>query len=96
MPALDEMWAFVGVPFAACLLIEWVLGYLGTHVLRPEVIFIDIALAEFAAVGMSIAHYGFSEHAHHHGGEGWSAAEYLCAFGMVGLAAVSSPRCGSE
>ena len=41
----------LGVPFLACLLLSLVLGYLGLHVLKREVIFIDIAVAQIAALG---------------------------------------------
>ena len=57
MPTFEELWDFIGVPFGACVLIGVVLGYLGTHVIRREVIFVDIALAQFAAVGSTFAHF---------------------------------------
>ncbi|MBW1790712.1 MAG: metal ABC transporter permease [Deltaproteobacteria bacterium] len=57
-----------------------ILGYLGTHVLKREVIFIDIALAQIAAVGSIAAHMAFEAH-----GDSYTA--YLCSFGCVLLAA---------
>lgn len=44
------------LPFVACLLLSLVLGYLGLHVLKREVIFIDIAVAQLAALGALAAH----------------------------------------
>ena len=40
-----------GLPFLACLAMLAILGYIGLHVLKREIIFIDIALAQIAAVG---------------------------------------------
>jgi len=70
----------LGLPFLACVLMSSILGYLGTHVLKREVIFIDIALAQIAAVGSIAAHMIFKAH-------GDSPTAYLCSFGCVLLAA---------
>jgi len=70
----------LGLPFLACILMSSILGYLGTHVLKREVIFIDIALAQIAAVGSIAAHMIFKAH-------GDSLLAYLCSFGCVLLAA---------
>ncbi len=48
--------SILGLPFLACLLLSLVLGYLGLHVLKREVIFIDIAMAQIAALGALTAH----------------------------------------
>jgi len=55
-----------GLCFLACILLGMILGYLGTHVLRREIIFIDIALAQFAAVGATLAHFAVEYHEGHH------------------------------
>ena len=70
----------LGLPFLACILMSSILGYLGIHVLKREVIFIDIALAQIAAVGSIIAHLAFEVH-------GDSFVAYVCSFGCVSLAA---------
>lgn len=41
--------------FLACLLLTGFLAYLGLHVLAREVIFVDIALAQIAALGTAVA-----------------------------------------
>ena len=41
----------------ACLVLTSFLGYLGIHVLAREVIFVDIALAQIAALGTAVAAY---------------------------------------
>ena len=49
----------LGWPFLMCLIIGTMLGYFGIHVLKREVIFIDIAVAQVAAVGSIAAHLAF-------------------------------------
>ncbi len=46
---------FLFPSFIACLTILGILGYLGIHVLEREIIFIDIALAQIAATGSTLA-----------------------------------------
>ena len=70
----------LGLPFLACLTILAIMGYLGIHVLMREVIFIDIALAQIAAVGAVVAHVAFGAH-------GDSILAYACAFGCTLVAA---------
>ncbi len=50
------MVSMLGFPFLACILLSLVLGYLGLHVLKREVIFIDIAVAQIAALGALAGH----------------------------------------
>jgi len=71
----------LGLPFLVCILMSFILGYLGIHVLKREVIFIDIALAQVAAVGSIIAHLAFEVH-------GDSLVAYVCSFGCVLITAV--------
>jgi len=49
----------LGLPFLMCLIIGPILAYFGIHVLKREVIFIDIAVAQIAAVGSIAAHLAF-------------------------------------
>ncbi len=50
-----EMLAFMAAPFAACLILVGIHGYLGLHVLLRQVIFVDLALAQIAALGAVVA-----------------------------------------
>jgi zinc/manganese transport system permease protein len=77
---MSQILAVLGRPLLACLMMIAILGYLGIHVLKREVIFIDIALAQTAAVGAIGAHLAFGAH-------GDSPLSYACAFGAVLLAA---------
>ena len=46
-----EAIAFMLAPLAACLTLVGIHGYFGIHVLKREIIFIDIAMAQIAALG---------------------------------------------
>jgi zinc/manganese transport system permease protein len=70
----------LGVPFLVCLEMLVILGYLGIHVLKREVIFIDIALAQIASVGAIGAHVAFHAHGH-------TVLAYACSFGATLVAA---------
>lgn len=50
-----DVLAFLAAPFAACLVLVGILGYFGLHVLLREVIFVDLALAQIAALGTVVA-----------------------------------------
>lgn len=52
------MQEFLGVmlwPFLACLVLTGIHAYLGLHVIQREVIFVDLALAQIAALGAGLA-----------------------------------------
>ena len=70
----------LGLPFLACVIMGAILGYLGIGVLKREVIFVDIALAQIAAVGSIASHLAFGVH-------GDSLAGYACSLTCVLLAA---------
>jgi len=63
-------------PFLVCLSMIAILGYMGIHVLQREIIFIDIALAQIAAVGAIVAHVAFRTYED-------SLLGYTCAFGFT-------------
>src|SRR5438445_4576420 len=49
---------FLAVPLLACLLLTAIHVYLGLHVLARGVIFVDLALAQVAALGITVAFLG--------------------------------------
>jgi len=75
-----DLLQILGVPFLGCILMSAILGYLGTHVLKREIIFVDIALAQVAAVGAIAAHILFKV-------QGESLLAYSFAMGAVFLVA---------
>ena len=46
----------MAAPFAACVVLVGIHAYLGLHVIQRKVIFVDLALAQIAALG---ATFGF-------------------------------------
>ena len=56
---MSQLLQIIGLSFLMCLIIGTILGYFGIHVLKREVIFIDIAVAQVAAVGTIAAHLLF-------------------------------------
>jgi zinc/manganese transport system permease protein len=49
------MWDVMFWPIAACVLLPWLLVYLGLHVVQRGIIFIDIAMAQMASLGICVA-----------------------------------------
>jgi zinc/manganese transport system permease protein len=52
---LPELARLLWLPLLACLILTLIHGYLGLHVIAREVIFVDIALAQVAALGTTAA-----------------------------------------
>lgn len=53
---------FLGPPIAACVVLAGILSYFGNHILTRGIIFIDIAIAQIAALGtMTGLLFGFAE-----------------------------------
>jgi len=78
---MSDTIAILGMPFLVCTLLATMLGYLGIHVVKREIIFVDIAMAQIAAVGGIVAHLLFDVHDD-------SIVAFLCGMTMIGLAAV--------
>jgi len=52
---MSVVFEFLWVPFLACLVLTGIHVYLGLHVLARGVIFVDLALAQVAALGITVA-----------------------------------------
>jgi zinc/manganese transport system permease protein len=52
---LSIVWQVMKWPLAACLVLPPLLVYLGLHVVKREVIFVDLALAQVATLGTCVA-----------------------------------------
>ena len=52
---MSEFLHVMVLPFAACLILTGIHAYLGLHVIERQVIFVDLALAQIAALGASLA-----------------------------------------
>ena len=51
----SAMLSFLAAPFAASLILTGIHAYLGVHVVERGVIFVDLSLAQIAALGATIA-----------------------------------------
>ena len=52
---MNEFLHVMVLPFTACLILTGIHAYLGLHVIERQVIFVDLALAQIAALGASLA-----------------------------------------
>ena len=79
---------FLLTPFVACILLILINVYFGIHVIKREIIFIDIALAQIAALGSAVAmvvfHSMHPEAALDH--EHSNAFTYLFSVGFITIA----------
>ena len=72
------MWEVMFWPIVACILLPWLLVYLGLHVVQRGIIFIDIAMAQMASLGICLAvllHVDL---------ESWTTFGIALAFTLVG------------
>jgi len=72
------MWEVMFWPIVACILLPWLLVYFGLHVVQRGIIFIDIAMAQMASLGICLAvllHLDL---------EGWTTFVIALAFTLVG------------
>src|SRR5437667_351312 len=75
-----DLLALMWMPFLMCLVLTGIHAYLGFHVIAREVVFVDIALAQIAALGATAAFlFGFDL-------ETWES--YACGLGFTILAAL--------
>jgi len=81
-----ETIAFMKWPLIACLLLPWLLVYLGLHVLQRQIIFVDLALAQVAALGPCAALVaGYDVHE-------WQSYAFSLGFTLAGAALLSCTR----
>jgi zinc/manganese transport system permease protein len=52
---IADLIAILWAPFLMCLVLTGIHAYLGVHVLAREVVFVDIAMAQIAALGATVA-----------------------------------------
>ncbi len=50
-----EILPFIAAPAVACLILSITMAYFGLHVLKREIIFIDLSMAQLAALGTTLA-----------------------------------------
>ncbi len=52
---INDFFQIMTLPFLACLILTGIHAYLGFHVIERQVIFVDLALAQIAALGSSVS-----------------------------------------
>ena len=71
---ISDLLALLWAPFLMCLVLTGIHAYLGVHVLAREVVFVDIALAQIAALGATAAFlFGYELHTWESYGAGLAA-----------------------
>jgi zinc/manganese transport system permease protein len=84
------MLTFMAAPFAACLVLVGIHAYFGIHVIERRVLFVDLAVAQFAALGAVV---GFMQG--HHPGEPGSTL-FSMAFATLAAALFALTRMRHE
>ncbi len=88
--ALELKWMLL--PFLACLVLSIIHVYLGIHVIARKVIFVDLALAQIAALGATYAlTLGYDPY-----GDSFKVALFSLAFTFVGAGAFAIARMRKE
>ncbi|MFQ5718286.1 MAG: metal ABC transporter permease [Acidobacteriota bacterium] len=85
-----EMLTFMAAPFAACFVLVGIHAYFGIHIIQRRVLFVDLAVAQFAALGAVV---GFV--AGYHPGETPSTL-FSMAFAILAAAVFSLTRVRHE
>jgi zinc/manganese transport system permease protein len=58
---MTDMLSFMAAPFAACLVLVGLHAYFGIHVIERRILFVDLAVAQFAALG-AVVGFAFGFH----------------------------------
>jgi zinc/manganese transport system permease protein len=83
---IHELIAILWAPFLMCLVLTGIHAYLGVHVLAREVVFVDIAMAQIAALGATTAFlFGYDT-------ETWQSYAYALAATIVGAVVLALSR----
>src|SRR5580765_4343777 len=83
---MSEILSVMKWPLVACLLLPPLLVYFGLHIIRREVIFVDLALAQVATLGACVAILlHFDPH-------DWQSYAFSIAFTLVGAAIFTLTR----
>lgn len=81
-----DLLALMWVPFLMCLVLTGIHAYLGLHVIAREVVFVDIALAQIAALGATAAFlWGYDL-------ESWGSYAFGLSFTILGASVFALTR----
>lgn len=86
MTNLSELFAIMRWPLIASLILPWLLVYLGLHIVKRGIIFVDLALAQTAAFGTCVALLaGYDVHE-------WQSFPFSIAFTLMGAVLLTFTR----
>lgn len=75
---MSELFDLLKWPLLAVLVLPWLLVYLGLHIVQRQIIFVDLALAQVAALGTCLSIlFGFDVH-------DWQSYAFSVGFTLVG------------
>lgn len=84
--SLPDLMSLMKWPLIACLVLPWMLVYLGIHIVRRGVIFVDLALAQSAAFGTCVGMLvGYDVH-------DWQNYGFSVAFTLLGAVLMTFTR----
>ncbi len=87
---MSDIFELMAAPFAACVVLVGIHAYLGLHVIQRKVIFVDLALAQIAALGATFGFLlGVSPHSK-------TAYMFSLAFAIIGAAIFALTRMRHE
>ncbi len=82
----QDLLALMWVPFLMCLVLTGIHAYLGLHVIAREVVFVDIALAQIAALGATAAFlWGYDL-------DSWGSYGFALSFTILGASVFALTR----
>ena len=87
---MSEAFEIMKWPLITCLLLPGILVYFGLHIVEREIIFVDLALAQVAALGHCVA-IVLGSNAHH-----WQTYCWSVSFTLVGAAIFALTRVRDE
>jgi len=108
---MGDFVSLLAAPFVGCILIAALHCYMGLHVIRRGIIFVDLALAQLAALGATVAllvvplvfgetlhehHEGLAGHEHHEAVAWGPAIEGLAPEDVAAVAAVPQEHAEDE
>lgn len=83
---MSEAFSIMMWPLLACLLLPGILVYMGLHIVRREIIFVDLALAQVAAMGICLA-IVLGHDAHD-----WQTTAWSAGFTLIGAVVLALTR----
>lgn len=87
---MSEAFSIMMWPLLACLLLPGILVYMGLHIVRREIIFVDLALAQVAAFGICLAILLG------HDARDWQTIAWSAGFTFIGAAVLTLTRPGGK